>query len=84
MHLRKHKVEDGLELTKLFYETVHDINCKDYALEQINDWSPEYLDLEKWKRSFENHIAIVAVEEDKIVGFGDIELKKIFEPPIRT
>lgn len=31
------------------------------------------MDLEKWDRSFKEHYSVVAVDNERIVGFGDID-----------
>ncbi len=73
MILRKYQPADCRELTELFYRTVHIINAKDYTEEQLNAWANGQADLEKWNKSFLEHYSIVAEEEGRIVGFGDID-----------
>lgn len=73
MILRKYQPADCRELTELFYRTVHIINAKDYTEEQLNAWADGQADLEKWNKSFLEHYSIVAEEEGRIVGFGDID-----------
>ncbi len=72
MNIRKYQPSDCEEVTKLFYNTVHIINSKDYTKEQLNVWAPEKVDLEKWNKSLMEHYSIVAIENKTIVGFGDI------------
>lgn len=33
--IRKYQENDCEELAKLFYDTVHNVNCKDYTKEQL-------------------------------------------------
>ena len=73
MILRKYQSADCRKLTELFYRTVHIINAKDYTEEQLNAWADGQADLEKWNKSFLEHYSIVAEEEGRIVGFGDID-----------
>ena len=49
------------------------LTAKDYTKEQLNVWATGQVDLEKWNESFQEHFSIVAVENDIIVGFGDID-----------
>ena len=70
--LRKYRQEDGILLVKLFYETINRINIKDYTEEQVSAWATGKIDLEKWDQFFLAHYSIVAVDNDVIVGFGDI------------
>ena len=58
MILRKYNPDDCIKLLKLFYDTVRNVNRKDYNDEQLSVWAPDnYLE--------ENN--------GEIVGFGDIE-----------
>lgn len=73
MILREYRPEDCQELTELFYNTVHKINVRDYTKEQLDVWAPEKADLEKWDRSLQAHFSIVAIQDGRIVGFGDMD-----------
>lgn len=46
---------------------------KDYTKEQLNVWATGQIDLEMWNQSFQEHFTIVAVDNNLIVGFGDID-----------
>ncbi len=61
------------QLAELFYNKVHSINAKDYAEEQLNVWATGRVDLQEWNLSFLKHKTIVAIKNDEIVGFGDID-----------
>ncbi|WP_055072113.1 GNAT family N-acetyltransferase [Clostridium massiliamazoniense] len=73
MIIRNYNSEDCNNLAELFYNTVHSVNAKDYSEEQLNVWATEKLDLDQWNNSFLEHFTVVAVEDDIIVGFGDID-----------
>ena len=73
MQLRKYRTSDCEQLAELFYHTVHSVNAKDYTEEQLNVWAAGQVDLEKWNQSLQEHYSIVAVENEVIVGFGDID-----------
>ena len=73
MILRKYNSTDCEQLAELFYDTVHTVNAEDYTEEQLNVWATGQIDLEKWNASFEKNHTVIAVEEDKIVGFGDMD-----------
>lgn len=36
-------------------------------------WASGEIDLDKWNQSLQEHYSVVAVENDVIVGFGDID-----------
>ena len=52
--------------------TVHRVNIKDYTKEQLDVWATGSVDLEKWNQSFEEHYSLVAIDNEVIIGFGDI------------
>jgi len=49
------------------------VNAKDYTKEQLDAWAAGTVDLEKWNRSFEEHHSLVALDGERIIGFGDID-----------
>lgn len=73
MWVREYKPADCEQLAELFYNTVHSINTKDYTEEQVNAWATGRVDLQEWNLSFLKHKTIVAIENDEIVGFGDMD-----------
>lgn len=73
MYLRKYKSSDCKCLTELFYDTVHTVNAKDYTKEQLDAWAPYEIDLIEWDKSLSEHYSVVAVQDDIVVGFGDID-----------
>ena len=82
MEIRRYKSVDLRQISRLFYETVHAVNIKDYTKEQINTWATGRIDLKEWDASFQRHITYVVTENDLVVGFGDIDrtgyLDKLF------
>lgn len=73
MIIRKYQSSDCMELAELFYDTVHTVNAKDYTEEQLNVWATGSVDLKEWNRSLSEHYTSVAVENNVIIGFGDID-----------
>lgn len=72
MVIREYQSSDCEVLAELFYNTVHMVNKKDYTKEQLDVWVTGIIDLEKWNQSFEEHYSLVAIDDELIVGFGDI------------
>lgn len=72
MVIREYQPLDCEVLAELFYNTVHTVNVKDYTKEQLDVWATGIIDLEKWNQSFEEHYSLVAIDDEVIVGFGDI------------
>ena len=73
MQIREYKSKDCKEITELFYHTVHTVNAADYTKEQLDVWATGVVDLEKWDQSLREHDSVVAVEDGKIIGFGDMD-----------
>lgn len=73
MIIREYQAADCKELTELFYHTVHTVNAKDYTKEQLDAWATGRVNLQEWRRSLQEHFSIVAVDDDVIAGFGDID-----------
>ncbi len=74
MILRKYIPSDCEQLAKLFYQTVHSVNAKDYTKEQLDVWATGNVNLQEWDKSFTEHYTVVAIENNIIVGFGDIDV----------
>ena len=55
MLVREYQISDCKEITKLFYNTVHTVNAKDYTKEQLDVWATRQVDLEKWNQSLQEH-----------------------------
>lgn len=73
MMLRPYRKEDCEQTARLFYETVHAVNAKDYAPRQLAAWAPAVPQPEAWHASFCGHYALVAEEDGAVIGFGDID-----------
>lgn len=71
--VRKYVSSDCETLARLFYDTIHTVNARDYTKEQLDAWASGTVDLEMWNRTFLEHSTLVAVADDKIVGFGDMD-----------
>lgn len=71
--IRRYEPADCRYLAELFYQTVHTVNAKDYSKEQLDAWASGSVDMDEWNRTLSEHLTVVAVEDDRIVGFGDID-----------
>lgn len=72
MKIRRAEPEETDQIRTLFFDTVTNINCKDYDDEQISVWASAYNDIKKWSSKIQEQYFIVAEEENKITGFGSI------------
>ena len=73
MVLKLYEKEDLPEVLSLFRETVHAVNAADYTPRQLDAWAPPTPDVEKWSASLAAHYTLLARENEKLLGFGDID-----------
>jgi len=73
MILREYKSSDCAIMARLFYDTVHTVNAKDYTNEQLDVWATGNVDLKAWDHSFLAHNTLIAEIEGTIVGFADMD-----------
>ena len=73
--IRAYKSSDALGTYQLFYDTVRNINAKDYTQEQVEMWAPHDKDLSEWNKSLINNFSFVAedTETGVMLGFCDLE-----------
>ena len=48
MQLREYMPSDCDQLARLFFQTVHSVNAKDYTKEQLDVWATGNVDLNRW------------------------------------
>lgn len=73
LELRTYQQKDCPALAKIFYETVHAVNVKDYTPAQLNAWAPGTVDFKKWNERFINSRTLVAVDGSMVIGYGNID-----------
>jgi hypothetical protein len=50
IQVRNYKQRDAASIVRLFYDTIHSINRRDYSAEQVNAWAPTIPDPTIWHR----------------------------------
>lgn len=67
-------VESDLDsCIRLFFETVHSVNTRDYTSEQLDAWAPDTVGANDPRvRTILSHIAYAAEINKSFVGFGDM------------
>lgn len=73
MQVRTYEIGDTQQIVKLFYDTVHEVNIRDYTKAQVDAWAPAEIDLAGWTKSLSSKFTFVAEDGDKIAGFGELE-----------
>ena len=72
MILRSYEHRDCPVLARLFYDTVHTVNRRDYTQAQVDAWATGEVDLAAWDASLAAHRTLVAEEDGIILGFADM------------
>lgn len=72
MIITEAKQTDIKDITTLFYETIQEINSKDYPKDEIDDWSSWREDIDRWAEEIEKFYFIVAKIDNKIVGIASL------------
>ena len=73
MIIRQYKNDDSDTVAKLFYETVHSVNAKDYTAEQLSVWANNADSLKIRRDYLLKQNTLIAEINGEIVGFGSID-----------
>lgn len=73
MRIRKYQPSDAPELRRLFFDTVHQINIRDYSPEQVAAWAPENYDIAAWQNRLKANDPWVCESDGIVVGFADLQ-----------
>lgn len=82
MKIRRVRPGEEPQLRRLFYETVHEVNSRDYTPEQLAVWAPEEHDAEAWRKRIAANrpfvclaakATLVGEAGDVLAGFADVQ-----------
>lgn len=73
MQIRRYKPGEEEELWQLYHDTTHIINGDAYTKEQVERWAPHDKNMDEWKERIKVKNPFVVVQDDKIVGFAELE-----------
>lgn len=79
MYIRRYSPKDISQIIKLFYDTVHTVNLKDYSRAEVEAWAPQGIDKEEWNQRLLENFTIVAEQEETIIGFASLAYKGIYD-----
>ena len=71
--IRKYRDADCGEISRLFYETIHAVNARDYTQKQLFAWAENEEKLQTRKDDLAAQYTLVAERDGSIVGFGSID-----------
>lgn len=73
MLVRPYQSSDIDQIVRLFFDTIHTINRRDYMEEEVNAWAPGIPDPIRWAERYKTRITFVAEENATIAGFAELE-----------
>ena len=73
MLVRLYRNGEEQELWRLFFKTIHEVNCRDYSVNQINAWAPADLSEEVWCNKIQSISPFVVEHSGKIIGYSDLQ-----------
>ncbi len=72
LRIRDFQPTDALEIMRLFRDTVHNVNGRDYTPEQVEAWAPAMPDEPRWHQRLRANFTYVAEANALIVGFSEL------------
>lgn len=72
IRLRQADDNDVENITQLFFDTIQNVNIKDYSQEEVNDWSSWSFETDKWLEKMQEQFFVVAGLNNKFVGFSSL------------
>lgn len=74
MQVRRAGAEDAEAIVRLFFDTVHRVNRRDYSPEQIRAWAPAVPDPGRWAlERMPGRLTLAAEEHGQLLGFAELE-----------
>jgi putative acetyltransferase len=73
MLIRLYHAGDLGQIVRLFFNTVHTVNRRDYTLEQVNAWVPAVPSEGSWAERYRTRMIFVADDRGAIAGFAELE-----------
>ena len=73
MFIRPHRIGDIPGISRLYYDTIHFVNSRDYTREQIDAWAPTVPDTSFWKERLKKYRVYVAEKDECVVGFTELD-----------
>lgn len=71
--IRSYQPGEEEELHQLFFDTVHNVNQRDYTAEQLRAWAPQPYNSVNWASRVQQSEPFVALHNEQIVGFADVQ-----------
>jgi len=71
--IREFRLGDEAVLRQLFYNTVRNINIRDYSQAQVEAWAPDDYDRLQWSQRMAKIKPFIALFNEQIAGYADVQ-----------
>lgn len=71
--IRDYRYGDAVAIVRLFFDTVHAVNRRDYSAAQVEAWAPEIPAAEIWHRRMIERSTLIAEEDGALLAFAELE-----------
>jgi putative acetyltransferase len=73
MQIRRFKPGEETELWHLFHDSVRHIDTSLYTNAQLHAWSPDEVDMAKWRARMRHISPFVVEHEKRLIGYADMQ-----------
>lgn len=73
MDIRPYNESDVPAISRLYFNTIHRVNARDYTPQQIRAWAPTIYGNSYWLQRFVKRRVLVAEDKGRILGFAEFE-----------
>ena len=73
MKIREYADADFEAVARIFYDTIHAVNAKDYSREQLFAWANNVDSLKRRREDLVSQFTLIAETEGETVGFGSMD-----------
>ncbi|SEF48941.1 GNAT family N-acetyltransferase [Vibrio hangzhouensis] len=71
--IRNYERKDAHVTWELKFQTIRNINIRDYSSEQVTAWAPANFDMDVWLKRVDNMKPFIAELNGQVVGFADLQ-----------
>jgi putative acetyltransferase len=71
--IRPARGNDAPQIARLFFQTVHRVNARDYSPDQIAAWAPPAYSDAHWQRRLRQDYSLVAERGGEVLGFAILD-----------
>jgi putative acetyltransferase len=73
VYIRRYRPGEERSLFDVYFTAIHLVASRDYTAEQVGAWAPRDLDMALWQKRIRGINPFVAVLNDEIVGYADVQ-----------